>query len=139
MTLVADNLPKTSDTIPVLSYFLMLLIVMSTLISFTTVLNLRLYFKTGTVPNYVQSCVQNLHCYLCRFKKKANTKANKVQPSDAGDITDTTDNCSDVSVTNKPEISWKDVCDVLDMFFALFFFLATVILSLTFLLFLSTA
>ena len=45
LTLVADNLPKTAEPMSILSYYLMLILVLSTLICFAVIYSMELYHR----------------------------------------------------------------------------------------------
>ncbi|XP_045174641.2 acetylcholine receptor subunit alpha-like [Mercenaria mercenaria] len=64
MTIVSDTLPKSSEPVPLISYKLMFDMVISSLITLATILNLRLYNKKDTkvVPNWLQSMYLLLFC-----------------------------------------------------------------------------
>lgn len=50
MTIVSDTLPKSSEPLPLIAYFLMIDLIISALISLLTVLNLRTFHKKDDVP-----------------------------------------------------------------------------------------
>ena len=50
MTIVSDNLPKTSEPLPLISYLLIIGLIVSVLITVVTVLNLRLFHKDNNDP-----------------------------------------------------------------------------------------
>ena len=50
MTIVSDNLPKTSEPLPLISYLLIIGLIVSVLITVVTVLNLRLFHKDSNDP-----------------------------------------------------------------------------------------
>ena len=58
LTIVSDNLPKTSSPLPILSYFIGLHVLLSALITFATILNLRLFYKDEhePVPSWLCNC-----------------------------------------------------------------------------------
>ena len=50
MTLVGDNLPKTSDPMPILSYYLLAMLSTSTLMCVVVIFNLYAFFRKSTPP-----------------------------------------------------------------------------------------
>ena len=50
MTIVSDTLPKTSEPLPLISFFLMMNLINSALITTATLLNLRLFHKDSNSP-----------------------------------------------------------------------------------------
>ena len=72
MTIVSDNLPKTSEPLPLISYFLIICLIVSVLITVVTVLNLRLFHKDSDepVPRWLIRVYNTLTC-------KTHTQSNK--------------------------------------------------------------
>ena len=85
MTIVSDTLPKTSEPISLYSYFLMIDLIMSALITVVSVLNLRLFHKKAIDPVspwliwLYGSCTQ-LSCKLC-LQTKTNPMNEVVEIS----------------------------------------------------------
>ena len=73
MTIVSDTLPKSSEPVPVISYKLIVDMVSSSLMTFVTILNLRLYYKNDgkDVPNWLKQ----LYNILCCHRTKCNIHA----------------------------------------------------------------
>ena len=76
LTLVGDNLPKVSSPMSILCYFLMFTLITSTLMTVTTIFNLRLYhkdpiiqFRLGAQPSHALLNVSSV-----RFPKRIKTK-----------------------------------------------------------------
>ena len=63
LTIISDNIPKTSSPLSILSYFIGLHVLLSTFITVATILNLRLYYKDDEEP------VPSWLCYCCRKRK----------------------------------------------------------------------
>ncbi|XP_045174642.2 acetylcholine receptor subunit alpha-like [Mercenaria mercenaria] len=74
MTIVSDTLPKSSEPVPLISYKLMTDMVISSLITLVTILNLRLYNKKDTkvVPNWLQSMYMFLSCKRLKSRVHLN-------------------------------------------------------------------
>ncbi|XP_053385112.1 acetylcholine receptor subunit alpha-like [Mercenaria mercenaria] len=133
MTLVGDNLPKTSEPMPVLSYYLMILLALSTLMTVTTILNLRLCFKKGQVPACVRSLYRILYCFPCRFRKKKFLKINQVYPIDGKNKNKIPVVTVDNSAKDEPEITWQDISVAVDWVALVVFLLGTIIVNAVFL------
>ncbi|XP_045190911.2 acetylcholine receptor subunit alpha-like [Mercenaria mercenaria] len=75
MTIVSDTLPKSSEPVPVISYKLMFDMVISSVITLVTILNLRLYNKKDTkiVPNWLLSMYLFLFCKRPKYENHAKT------------------------------------------------------------------
>ena len=131
MTLVGDNLPKTSEPMPILSYYLMILLIMSTLMTVTTILNLKIYFKKGPVSPCIKFLFRILCCFRCRFGRK--TDDNKVYPIDLKNK----DKIPVVNIskpdTEEPEITWQEISSCIDLIAILFFLFGTIIINAIFL------
>ncbi|XP_045177338.1 acetylcholine receptor subunit alpha-like [Mercenaria mercenaria] len=74
MTIVSDTLPKSSEPVPLISYKLMTDMVISSLITLVTILNLTLYNKKNTevVPNWLQSMYLFLSCKRLKSRVHLN-------------------------------------------------------------------
>lgn len=83
LTLVGDNLPKTSKPMSILCYFLMFDLVMSSLICLVTIIGLKIHHidpEENKVPRWLENITR---CILCRRRRndnidKSNQKDNKV-------------------------------------------------------------
>ena len=83
LTLVGDNLPKTSEPMSILSYYMMLILVLSTLICFAVILNMNLVHrkKQKSVSCWGKALV-SVCCCKCGDKRKFPGDSNKIRPSD---------------------------------------------------------
>ncbi|XP_053383863.1 neuronal acetylcholine receptor subunit alpha-7-like [Mercenaria mercenaria] len=73
LTLVGDNLPKTSSPMSYLSYYLMTLLAVNICVSMATIFNLRIHHNDESVP--VTGCWTKLPAYMkiaCRSKEVTN-------------------------------------------------------------------
>ncbi|XP_052770639.1 neuronal acetylcholine receptor subunit alpha-7-like [Mya arenaria] len=75
MTLVGDNLPKTSDPLPVLSYYLLATLTISTLMCVMTMLNLAIYHKNE--QSRPPKCIAVVAATVLR--RKTGLKSHKVE------------------------------------------------------------
>jgi hypothetical protein len=64
LTLVGDNLPKTSSPMSIFSYYLLIILITSIGITLVTILNVRVYYKKeeDPVPELIASFVRRLGC-----------------------------------------------------------------------------
>ena len=63
MTIVSSTLPKSSDPVPLVSYLILVCLALSALITFITVMNLRLYHRSDKdVPALLVSAYKRLSC-----------------------------------------------------------------------------
>jgi hypothetical protein len=110
LTLVGDNLPKTSKPTALLSYFLLGDLVMSSLICFFVILGLSFHYKDETetpVPNVIATIVRKC---TCRIKNKGI-----VEPCNE-DLADTKFPLPDVDEKDAGEVkvTWKMVSSCFD-------------------------
>ena len=78
MTIVSNTLPKTSEPLPIISYFLMVSLIESVVITIATTLNMRLYHKKNNeaVPDWLACICQRLsNCYTRRRRKNSKQLA----------------------------------------------------------------
>ncbi|XP_069131613.1 acetylcholine receptor subunit beta-like 1 [Argopecten irradians] len=78
LTLVGDNLPKTSQPMSILCYFLLTDLIMSSVVSIVTILGLRIYYiDDRPVPRWLCRLVV---CLSCGSNRK-RTSTERVTPS----------------------------------------------------------
>ena len=141
LTLVGDNIPKTSKPMSILCYFLMIELIMSTLMCVAAILNLRLYFKkpADSVHAWCRYVTRVLNCNFKINRGKRTVKIrpattetlrkNDVQPFnsrfrrdnkimtpverfDSEDLRTT--KCSVISVDTSMDVTWKEVSQAVD-------------------------
>jgi hypothetical protein len=81
LTLVGENLPKTSSPMSIFGYYLLAVLIISTGITIVTILNVRLYYKDDNdpVPEWIAGFTKFLQC-KCRnktHKRKHSTTKSK--------------------------------------------------------------
>ncbi|XP_045176358.2 acetylcholine receptor subunit beta-type unc-29-like [Mercenaria mercenaria] len=132
LTLVGENLPKTSNPMPVFSFYLLAVLLISMVITFANIFSLRLYHHNNTGPvkgvfATLTKCV--LHVNKCKKENKtvdranASTKENKtgnktnVNKLDLSTGYEIEDNsvyaCRSCSFMNT-DITWKEVSVTFD-------------------------
>ena len=116
MTLTGDNLPKTSEPMSLLSYFLMFDLVFSSVICLVTMLGLRLHYndEKKEVPGYLKCLAR-----CCRCCSRKNATNNDITPfivdGTKKDFQESKINERLKSWTYQEEnVSWKDVSKALD-------------------------
>ena len=74
LTIVSDNIPRTSSPMSILCYFIGAQIIQSSAICLATILNLRLFHKDDEVPvpTWVMFC-----CGKCKNKKRVTRKTKR--------------------------------------------------------------
>ena len=108
MTIVSDTLPKTSEPLPLMSYFLIICLIVSVLITVVTVLNLRLFHKDSDepVPRWLIRVYNMLTCRTCTRANAEEKTSNIVGviPQDAN---------GEAMIENTP-VTWKDISTFVD-------------------------
>lgn len=156
LTMVSENLPKASDPMSLLCYYLTLMLVMSSLSTVITIMTLRVYHQDedAPVPKWLKHCVAFLTCRKCT-KKWCKKKPKDDDDEESGDATkdedeegnseeeeDSEEEEEDDDGTPKKRkrrkgpnnddikgIGWRDVGSALDGFFFTLFLLGTVIIA----------
>lgn len=117
LTLVSENLPKTSEPISYLSYYLMSMMVHSILMTIATIFTLRLYYKKDSVPS---ACARFTEAILfCRVRPTDRKDCNKVMPISVVDVMQMSADHDvaeddDVGIVYVPVITWHDVSAAAD-------------------------
>lgn len=139
MTLVSDNIPKTSAPMSLLCYYLFALFFGSVLIMLSVVFTSRLFHKDKSVP--VCAPYRYLACLLCKRNKKTKRKINKIHvisinESDVpGDMKEDlskeekTSKGAGKSGTSETQVTWKEVAEAMDRLCFVMFVVYFTILS----------
>ncbi|XP_048731357.2 neuronal acetylcholine receptor subunit alpha-3-like [Ostrea edulis] len=139
MTLLSENIPRSSEPMSLLSYFLIVTMLKSTLICVLTVVNLNLHFKDPTSEVSRKALfilnVMRLQC-LYKLCKKGGKKSN-VSDNSVTEIVFVRSKTSDEGRTQNKEaegsVTWKAIAEgydkVLLYYFYLIFFLLWIILG----------
>lgn len=136
MTLLGDNMPKSSTPISHLSYYLMFMLVHSCGISLVTIFTLWVYHKDGRtpVPKWLQVLVKLVRFRYCRgdcckrkthAEKSPETEKDNMELEDAGSQKFNLDMVDD----QKHAVTWYLVGRTADYFFFCMF-LAWILFSL---------
>ena len=153
MTIVSNTLPKTSEPLPIIGYFLMIDLIISALISLCTILNLRTYHKKDdvSIPKWLTRIYDFLSCKCRRgsvgsyardghgntipfSKDKTNIKVIVDHSDVIEDINfKTNTNESLESNKDKQDIKWQDISTMVDYILLIVFSAITVISFCTFL------
>lgn len=154
MTIISDTLPKKSEPLPLISYFLMIDLIVSALTSLFTILNLRIYHKNDgkPVPRWLSSMYRLLSCSSRRdtktddisetrtddnhskFKKRNTIYEMDITPREAYKHSPVQKFHSNAaSIQNEENIEWKDISKMFDYILLVFFSSVTVISFIIFL------
>lgn len=135
MTMVGENLPKTSDPMSVLSFYLLTIMLLSTLITVATIFNLEIYHRNCDVTGRYKYFARKILCFGRNSEgKKSPSKVGIMKEKYTKDIT--TSNDSEKG-DNDLSISWREVCIAIDRGCMVVFCLTSIIINITFLSFLA--
>ena len=134
LTIVSDELPASSDPVPVITYKLMADMIISVFITTTTILNLSLYHRDDEkpVPKRLQTLYKTLKFELgcCSDGKLSNSKVGISETvdtiEDVDDLKHGVDHVSDSgSRENNIHVTWKDISFMVDFISLVFFSIAS--------------
>lgn len=134
LTLIADGMPRTSEPMAIMSYYLVSMVVMSCVATIITIFTLRVYLKDedDPIPTPVTLLVACLNCLVCTRDDEDDDEDDEMpllgsngiemdtmrkgsarkRPSPIEDNTSWTSYVPD----NKYEVDWKLVASTLDGF-----------------------
>ena len=147
LTIISDTLPRTSESMPLISYKLMTDLVISTSITLASIFNLSLFHRSEN--RKIPTWLRQLYFTLYSLKKKTNKTDYKIKNIVAGgkhqDLKIKLDkpdiNLEEKDVKRCPNldrpISWKDICNMMDFLFFITFMTAFLLSSMCY--FLSVA
>ena len=164
MTIVSDTLPKTSEPASLYSYFLLVNLIMSALITVVSIMNLRIYYKTeaAAIPSWVIALYIGLRRFFCRLCLQTRTsekdaaiyilprnsqqvdiihnpiesEQTNIQKSESATSKRDLSNVIAMKLDDAGRLTWKDISSLVDVCF--FLFSITVALT-TFIVFLLVA
>jgi hypothetical protein len=128
MTIVGDNLPKSSEPMSILSYYLMGTLFVSSAITVLTILNLDIYHRQGHVNQCFKSVARIILAKTCRNKSKDTPVQVKVAFAE-----DKKSDCVSPSPTDdKEDISWQDVSFAVDRLCLVFITITNITMNIVF-------
>ena len=156
MTIVSNTIPKSSDPLPLIAYFLMTDLIISSLVSVCTVWNLRLFHKSDEDP--VPQWLIKVYGYSCRICKwnitgnhkqgtseitasnaTNNNKRTSVKDTETGAVLGLIQTKYDVEMLafhgpakSTTAIGWQDISRMFDIIFLLFFASFSIVSFVTF-------
>ena len=130
LTIISDNIPQTSSPLSILCYFIGMHVLLSTIICFATILNLRLHHKdeNGPIPLWICRLFRKDQMIHVRPDGKGEDRKGRKNESGAKSQTETTDindwkfyktlrnvqNFSSSASKDKHRITWKDISRSVD-------------------------
>ncbi|VDH99089.1 Hypothetical predicted protein [Mytilus galloprovincialis] len=139
ITMIADNIPRSSSPITIFSIYLTLMLVMSSLSMAMATLTLRVYSQEEAteIPLWLKHVTSFLKCQKgknCCSKKKRKSKIGDSSDEWGDDEFDKEEDDESVTeeYTDWDEMQWKDVGGVLDWTFFLLFLIMTIVVAIFF-------
>jgi len=130
LTVIADQMPKTSDPLPLITLYITVLVISGILETMVVLLNMRYFHKEAGDNN-----IPMVYRKMCGRLKKGIFSKNKVHDesythrvksvSKVSEALENEDDDEDVEAS----VTWKDVFQTIDMMSFWFFFLLTVFSS----------
>jgi hypothetical protein len=141
LTMVSENLPKASQPMSLLCYFLTLMLVMSALSTVITIMTLRVYHQDESteIPKWLKHVTSFFTGRKCKkWREKGEIEPPLRKPSD---LTDEFEDEEPVYYYDYDldDIQWKTVGELLDWFFFIMFLIGTLVVAIFFLVPLATA
>ena len=136
LTIVGDNLPKTSRPMPIFCYYLTAIVILSVTMCSVSIINLRIYHKDDTTkpPACIQGFVNVLKGRFHRNRRrKSSVKTNVLAYRDKENgipIFSNTTPLVQISSHSKSIVIWKDLRHVLDVTFLVIFMIAALVVNL---------
>ncbi|KAL3843127.1 hypothetical protein ACJMK2_021079 [Sinanodonta woodiana] len=142
LTLVGDNLPKTSKPMSLICYLLLVNLSLSTFICIITILNLRLYHKPESkpVPRLLAAIARKLNCMSApagnAIQPYLPDSINEISNTEKENVSFTMKKEPNQMSTSKEEIAtvvdWKDISRMVDKVMCVFSLLWIFISSTSF-------
>ena len=122
LTLVSDNLPKTSQPMSIMCYYLMIILITSTLICLATIMNLQVYFSDDDKP-MPSWCISFARAASCTcIKQKFVESDNTVRPIGKDKKTNEVNMVFNEDIPESENtLTWKELSYLIDKLCILFF------------------
>ena len=136
LTIVGENLPKTSRPMPIFCYYLTAVVILSVSMCFVTIINLRIYHKDETTapPACIQGFVNVLKCHFYRNSHRLSSVKTNERAYIVGENSMTKGPGISVLVQRTGSLSWKELSQVLDVLGFLCFVIAALVINVYYIL-----
>lgn len=134
MTIVGENLPKTSEPMSVLSFYLLTIMLMSVCITVTTVINLQIYHRDCKVSQCYESFAKKIICTRSRKRKIKDIGTGFGIENEDEIVTQDETAVKDCV----PVVTWHVVSSAVDRTCLVLFSLINVLVNMSFLIFLTS-
>ncbi|XP_062607807.1 acetylcholine receptor subunit alpha-1-A-like [Saccostrea cucullata] len=148
LTLIAEGMPRTSEPMAILSYYLMSMVVVSAAATIITVFTLRIFLKeeNDPIPACIVYFIAGLNCLICTKEEDDDDETPLLGP-DAVELQTTRVGsakarrsrievesiASDDHPDNKYDVDWKLVASTLDIFSLVAIMAGSVAIAIVFL------
>ena len=133
LTIISDGLPKVSEPLPAICYYLLAALCFSTLMTVAVIVNLAIYYKEGSVPAYLSSVTNIILCCCCKtrtVRPQVRYKHWSERTSDIQMIGAAISYGKFLSPKKgAPIVNWKDVSKAIDILCILFFLVSFIALN----------
>ena len=134
MTIVANTLPKSSDPMPLVAYFLVAVLAMSSVVCVCTIWNLRLFYRNdgNPVPNWLKT-IYSCSSRFCGLDRQGSGKSREepagstINNNKRGSLRTETNDVEMIEFPRSAKIittaavRWQDMSRMLDIFFLVLF------------------
>ena len=132
LTIISDGLPKVSEPLPALCYYLLAELCLSALVTVAVIVNLAIYYKEGSVPACVATVTNTILCRCCKTKPEKQHVCYEQWPDGTSELQmiDREMRYGKYQSPKKdaPNVNWKDVSKAIDIICLLFFLLSFIAL-----------
>ena len=138
LLLLSDNLPKISDPVPTVCVYLIVSMMNSLFICLSTIVNVRIFNKTGKVTGFG---LRIIHAKLCCHQEQPSSvdqgrvevvRSQNQSTRNVGDITG-----SDMIRCGDEKYTWKDVSRKLDKLLFFSFTVFMIVVNITFVIYIN--
>ena len=133
LTIISDGLPKVSEPLPAICYYLLVALCLSTLMTVAVIVNLAIYYREGSVPACLSSVTSIILCRCCKKKSKKRQVCYKQWSEGTADFYTTEKDIRNgkhpLPKKDAPNVNWKDVSKAIDILCILFFLVSFIALN----------
>ncbi|XP_061172742.1 neuronal acetylcholine receptor subunit alpha-9-like [Saccostrea echinata] len=129
MTLLSDNIPKSSEPMSLMSYFLIVTMSMSTLICVLAVVTMRFHFKDSILPisskHIFMLNVLRLRCLwrVCRKRKKSKVMDKSAKLDEGFEKSNMAGDKNTEDIEAEEKVTWKILAEGYDRVMTYYFYI----------------
>ena len=123
---ISDELPKVSEPLPAVCYYLLATMCLFTLMTVAVIINMAIFYKEGSVPACLTAITNTILCRCC--KRNTDQQVSLKQcPEGTPDLHMIVKYHSPNQ--NVPNVNWKDVSKAIDIICIVIFLLSFIALN----------